>query len=111
MEPADLLKVPSPADYAEAARELQQCLRAGDFAAQYDDERFVVLMPETDGEAAKAAGKSILLRLREVTPSHGSWRGSIVRYPADAKNAEDLLTSAIDLLRPGRVEGAARTAA
>ncbi len=111
LEPADLLVLPSATDYAEAARELQHCLRAGDFAAQYDEERFVVLMPETDSEAAMAAGKSILLRLREVTPSHASWRGSVVRYPEDAKNADDLLGRAAELLKQGRVERAERDAA
>ena len=111
MEPADLLVGPSATDYAEAARELQHCLQAGDFAAQYDEKRFVVLMPETDSEAAKVAGKSILLRLREATPSHASWRGAVVTYPEDAKNADDLLALARDLLRPGRLEGATRAAA
>lgn len=111
LEPADLLALPSQDDYASAARELHRCLQPGDFAAQYDEERFVVLMPETDRDAAKAAGKNILLRLREVTPSHASWRGAVVTYPDDARTAEDILTTANDLLKPGRLEGAVRTAA
>ena len=111
LEPADLLVLPSPADYAEAARELQHWLREGDFAAQYDEERVVVLMPETDGDTARAAGKSILLGLRDVTVSRAAWRGSIVRYPEDGKSADDLLDRAAELLKQGRVERAERDAA
>ena len=111
LEPADLLVLPSSEDYAEAATELQHWLREGDFAAQYDEERFVVLMPETDGDIARAAGKSILLGLREATPSHASWRGSIVRFPEEGKSADDLLDRASELLKQGRVERAERDAA
>lgn len=104
LEPADLIALPTPEDYAEAGRELRHCLRAGDFAAQYDSERLVVLMPETDEDAAEAAGKRILQRLREVTPSRASWTGSIVRFPKDGENAEDLLHQASELLKQGRIE-------
>ncbi len=111
LEPADVLALPSPEDYAEAGKELRHTLRAGDFAAQYDAERFIVLMPETDGSSAKVAGKRILSRLREVTPSQASWRGSVVRYPEDGENAEELLHKAAELLKQGRVERAEREAA
>ena len=114
LEPADLIALPTPEDYAEAGRELRHCLRAGDFAAQYDSERFIVLIPETDGDAAKAAGKRILQRLREVTSSRASWTGSVVRYPEDGENAEDLIHQGSELLKQGRierVEGAERDAA
>ena len=104
LETGDPIPLPTPEDYGEAGRELRNCLRAGDVAAQYDSERFVVLMPETDGDAATTAAKRILQRLREVTPSRASWTGSIVRYPEDGENAEDLLHQGSELLKQGRIE-------
>ncbi len=104
LEPADLLKLPTVADYTEAGRELRHCLRPGDFAAQFDSERFIVLMPETDGDRASTVGKRIILRLREGTPSRASWTGSVVRYPEDGENGEDLLHQASELLKQGRIE-------
>ena len=104
LEPANLLSEPSPDDYALAAKRLRHALRTQDFAAQFDEERFVVLLPETDAPGAKVAAKRLLATLHTSGEHPARWRGAIACYPEDGDNPDKLLERANILLRPGRLE-------
>lgn len=108
LEPSNLLDEPTPEGYALAAKALRHTLRAGDFAAQFDEERFVVLLPETGDEGAKAAGRRLLSSLRSSNDPQVRWRAALVTYPEDGTEPDALLDRALTLLRPGRLEGAVR---
>ena len=104
LEPANLLAEPTAEGYALAAKALRRALRVGDLAAQFDDERFAVLLPETDYEGAKAAARRLLATLRASGNPPARWRGALVSYPEDGSDAQALLERALILLRPGRLQ-------
>lgn len=108
LEPANLLEEPTPEGYALAAKALRRAIRAGDFAAQFNEERFVVLLPETHDEGAKVAGRRLLAGLRSSSEQHVRWRGALVTYPEDGTEANTLLDRAEIMLRRGRLESAVR---
>jgi hypothetical protein len=108
LEPANLLDEPTAEGYALAARTLRRTLRTSDLAAQFDDERFVVFLPETEGDEAKETGRRLLSTLRSTSEEQLRWRGALVTYPQDGADSDTLLERALILLRPGRLENALR---
>ncbi len=110
LEPVDLLWEPTPEAYARASKALRRALRTGDFAAQFDDERFVVLLPETERAQAQEAGRRMLSILRSSSEPPMRWRGALITYPEDGNDPDQLLDRAATALRRGRLESATRAA-
>ena len=106
LEPANLLDQPSAEKRASAARTLRAATRATDFVAQYDEDRFVVLLPETDHHGTQIASKRLVQSLFASDDPPLRWRAALVSYPKDGSNPEELLEQAQKLLRPGRLESA-----
>lgn len=109
LEPADLLDGPPDDVRAEAARQLRYVLRAGDFAAQLDGERFLVMLPETERHGATAAGRRLLAELREAGGASLRWRAAIVAYPEHGDTPDALVGRAQAILQPGRLASALRS--
>lgn len=106
LEPEDVLDEPTPDAYTRASRSLRRALRTSDFAAQFDDQRFVILLPETDEAQAQAAGRRLLAALQSSGEPPIRWLGAVVCYPDDGEDADHLLDGAARALRQGRVESA-----
>ena len=106
LEPADLLAEPTAEKRAAAARTLRATMRATDFVAQYDDDRFVILLPETDHRGTQVASKRLVEALNTFDDPPLRWRAALVSYPKDGSNPNELLEQAQRLLRPGRLESA-----
>ena len=104
LEPANLLEQPAPGPYGLAARSLRRAIRTCDFAAQFDDLRFVVLLPETEKVGAKTAGKRLLSTLQTSSEAQSDWRGALVSYPNDGTEPGSLLNRANIALRRLRVK-------
>ena len=104
LEPANLFLEPTEEDFAVEAKALLHSLRDGDFAAQFDDERFVVMLPETDDEGAKVAGTRLLAAISSSTNTPIRWRGALVSFPEDGTDPDELLERAVILLRAGRLQ-------
>ena len=81
-------------------------LRATDFVAQYDDDQFVVLLPETDHHGTQVASKRLVQALNVSDDPPLRWRAALVSYPKDGSHSDELLEQAQRLLRPGRLERA-----
>ena len=111
LEPADLAEEQPSEIIGLAGRALRRALRIYDFAAQYDDARFVALLPEANREGARAAGKRLLAELRAASMPQVRWRGALVTYPEDGSSPNELLDRAFVILRRGRLESAARSPA
>ena len=111
LEPADLTEEQSPEIYGLAGRALRRALRIYDFAAQYDDARFVALLPGADREGARAASKRLLAELRSASMPSVRWRGALVTYPEDGSSPNELLDRALITLRRGRLESATNSPA
>lgn len=103
LELADQFEEPPLEVYTRAAKALRDALRTEDFAAQYDDERFAVLLPETDKQEAQATGKRLLADLRASSEPELRWAGVVITYPQDGSDAEVLLNKAVIVLRQRRV--------
>lgn len=108
VEPANLVEKPPPEAYALAAKALRRALRTSDFAGQYDEDRFVVLLPETDKEGAQAAGQRLLAAIRSSSEPQSRWRGALVTYPQDTADPDALLDRALIALRRGQLESATK---
>ena len=106
LEPADLLDEPPDETRAAAAKTLRRVLRGSDFAAQYDDERFIVLLPETDATGARVAARRLIAGLYSSGVPPVLWRGSLVTYPEDGADPDVLTDRALTPLRLQRLEGA-----
>ena len=106
LEPANLLAEPAEEAYARAAKALRQSLRFSDFAGQFDEERFLALLPETDREGARVVGHRLLADLRSSSEPTIRWRGVLVTYPEDGADADRLIDRAFVTLRGGRLESA-----
>ncbi len=104
LEPADLLAEPTTQKRAAAARTLRAAMRATDFVAQYDDDRFVVLLPETDHHGTQVASKRLVQALSTFDDPPLRWRAALVSYPKDGSHPDELLEQAQRLLQPGRLE-------
>ena len=107
LEPADLAEEQPSEIYGLAGRALRRALRIYDFAAQYDDARFVALLPGADREGARVAGRRLLADLRSASMPPVHWRGALVTYPEDGATPNELLDRALVTLRRGRLEPAA----
>jgi len=108
LEPANLL-AESPAEHrAEAARALRRALRSMDFAGQCDEERFAVMLPETDAYGARTAGRRLIATLRGAGAPSLQWRASLVTYPDHGETPDALVWRARLTLQPGRLESALR---
>jgi hypothetical protein len=108
VEPANLVEKPPPEAYATAAKALRRALRTSDFAGQYDEDRFVILLPETDKEGAQAAGQRLLATIRSSSEPQTQWRGALLTYPQDTADPDALLDRALIALRRGRLESATK---
>jgi GGDEF domain-containing protein len=106
LEPANLLADPTEEAYARAAKALRQSLRLSDFAGQFDEERFLVLLSETDRAGAQVIGQRLLADLRSASDPPVRWRGVLVSYPEDGANPDALIDRAFGTLRQGRLESA-----
>ncbi len=106
LEPEDVLDDPTPDTYTRASRTLRRALRSSDFAAQFDDKRFVILLPETDEAQAQEAGRRLLSALQSSGEPPVRWLGAVVSYPDDGEDANHLLDRAAMALRQGRVASA-----
>jgi GGDEF domain-containing protein len=108
LEPANLLAEPAVQHRAHAARALHHALRSMDFAAQCDEERFAVMLPETDGSGARSAGRRLIETLRSAGDATLRWRASLVTYPDHGATPDALMWEARRTLQPGRLESALR---
>ena len=108
LEPADLVEEQTPEIYGLAGRALRRAIRIYDFAAQYDDARFVALLPGADREGARAACKRLLAELRSASMPQVRWRGALATYPEDGTTPNELLDRALITLRRGRLESATK---
>lgn len=106
MEPANLLAGATDEAYARAAKALRRSLRGSDFAGQFDEERFLALLPETDREGARIVGHRLLADLRASSDPPVRWRGALVTYPEDGADPDSLIDRAFVTLRGGRLESA-----
>ena len=106
LEPANLLAEPTAQKRAAAARTLRAATRATDFVAQYDDDRFVVLLPETDHHGTQVASKRLVQALYASDDPPLRWRAALVSYPKDGSHPDELLEQAQRLLQPGRLQSA-----
>ncbi len=83
----------------EVGRRLMQCVRAGEAAARYGGDEFVVLIENADPRVARAAAERILRSLSEsirvdaLNLGIGSSIG-IARLPEDAQTGDELLRKA-----------------
>ena len=108
LEPGDLIAEPTDEARLNAAGVLRRTIRDGDYAAQADDSRFVVMLPETAAEGAKTAANRLLSSLRSSEDPPMPWRAALVTYPKHGANADELLDQAQKALQPGRLESSVR---
>lgn len=108
LEPGDLIAEPSEEARAAAADVLRRTIRDGDYAAQVDDSRFVIMLPETTADGARTAANRLLSGLRSSEEPPMPWRAALVTYPKHGANADELLYEAQSVLQPGRLESSVR---
>jgi len=106
VEPGDLIDAPTDEERARAAAVVRRTTRDGDYAAQLDDNRFVVMLPETDVDGARTAANRLLTGLRGAEDPRMKWRAALVHYPKHGSNPDELLDQAQGVLQPGRLESA-----
>ena len=110
LEPGDLIAEPSNEARVKAADVLRRTVRDGDYAAQFDDSRFVVMLPETATDGARTAANRLLSDLRSSEEPHMAWRAALVSYPLHGSNVDELMGEAQKVLQPGRLESSLRQA-
>ena len=108
LESGDLIDTPSDEARSNAANVLRRTIRDGDIPAQFDDTRFVVMLPETDATGAKTAANRLLSGLRSAQDPPLRWRAALVVYPKHGSTPDELLNQAQSVLQPGRLESANR---
>lgn len=108
LEPGDLIAKPSDEAQAKAADILKRTIRDGDYAGQFDDSRFVVMLPETATDGARTAANRLLSNLRSSEVPPMPWRAALVSYPIHGANVDELLYQAQQVLQPGRLESSIR---
>ena len=104
VEPGDLIAESSDEAQAKAADVLRHTIRDGDYAGQFDDKRFVVMLPEIASDGARKAANRLLSDLRISEDPPMPWRAALVSYPLHGSNIDDLLSQAQRVLQPGRLE-------
>ncbi len=108
LEPGDLIDAPTDEARGNAANVLRHTIRDGDIPAQFDDTRFVVMLPETDATGAKTAANRLLSGLRSAQDPPLRWRAALVTYPRHGSTPDELLGQAQQVLQPGRLDSANR---
>ncbi len=108
LEPGDLIAEPSHEAQLNAADVLRRAIRDGDYAAQFDDSRFVLMLPETAADGARAAANRLLSDLRSSGEPPMPWRAALVSYPMHGSNVDELMVQAQQVLQPGRLESSMR---
>ena len=108
LEPGDLIAEPSNETQANAAAVLRRAVRDGDYAGQFDDSRFVVMLPEIATDGARTAANRLLSALRSSEEPPMPWRAALVSYPMHGSNVDELLAQARKVLQPGRLESSMR---
>ena len=108
LEPGDLIAEPGNETQLKAADVLRRTIRDGDHAAQFDDARFVVMLPEISTDGARTAANRLLSSLRSSEEPPMRWRAALVSYPMHGSNADELLAQAQKVLQPGRLESSTR---
>ncbi len=108
LEPSHLIDEPTDEARLQAANVLRRSVRNGDFFAQYDDDHFVVMLPEADANGARTAANRLLSSLRAHEEHTLRWRASLVMYPKHGATPDELIDRAQMVLRPGRLESATR---
>ncbi len=106
LEPGDLIDEPTDEARLQAANILRRTVRNGDFFAQYDDDRFVVMLPEIDADGARTAANRLLSSLRAHEEPSLRWRAALVMYPKHGATPDELIDRAQMVLQPGRLESA-----
>ena len=110
LEPGDLIAEPSKEAQLKAADVLRRTIRDGDYAGQFDDSRFVVMLPEIAADGARTAANRLLSDLRSTEEPPMPWRAALVSYPIHGANVDELLAQAQKVLQPGRLESSLRPA-
>jgi diguanylate cyclase (GGDEF)-like protein len=95
-----------------AAELIRATLRASDVPARYGGDEFAVILPETDADEAAHAARRILDAFRDQ-PYVGEQRGPVpiatsigsATFPADGRNATELIASADRALYQAKREG------
>ena len=108
LEPGDLIDVPDDEARLQAANVLRRTVRNGDVFAQFDEDRFVVMLPETDANGARTAADRLLSDLRSPEEHSLRWRAALVMYPKHGATPDELIDRARVVLQPGRLESALR---
>ncbi len=108
LEPGDLIDEPTDEARLRAANVLRRTVRNGDFFAQYDDDHFVVMLPEADVNGARTAADRLLSNLRSAAEHSLRWRAALVMYPKHGATPDELIDRAQMVLHPGRLESATR---
>ena len=104
LEPGDLIDEPTDEARLQAANVLRRSVRNGDFFAGYDDDHFVVMLPEADANGARTAANRLLSSLRAHEEHTLRWRAALVMYPKHGATPDELIDRAQTVLRPGRLE-------
>ncbi len=106
LEPGDLFDKPPDEARLQAANILRRTVRNGDFFAQYDDDRFVVMLPEIEADGARTAANRLLSSLRAHEELSLRWRAALVMYPDHGATPGELMDQAQRVLQPGRLGSA-----
>lgn len=96
---------------------LRSLLRATDVAARFGGEEFVLLMPETEAEAALAKTETLRMELarapiavgRDEASSHVTVSAGVASWPQDGPGRDDLLARADERLYLAKAKGRNRT--
>lgn len=102
LEPGDLIDEPTDEARRNAADVLRRTIRDGDIPAQFDGNRFVVMLPETDATGAKTAANRLLSGLRAAEDPPLRWRAALVTYPKHGSTPDELAKQALKVLQPDR---------
>jgi diguanylate cyclase (GGDEF)-like protein len=93
---------------AAVGETLRSTLRASDFAARYGGEEFIVLLPDTDRDAARDVAEKLRLAIQETEVTHvGPLSASfgVAVMPADATEIEQLIRKADRALYSAKADG------
>ncbi len=106
LEPNHLIDEPTDEARLQAANVLRGTVRNGDFFAEYDNDHFVVMLPEADANGARIAANRLLSSLRAHEEHALRWRAALVMYPKHGATPDELIDRAQMVLQPGRLASA-----